>query len=481
MLKVAIYLRYSSSNQSENSIETQREGIENFCKIKNYHIVEEYCDRAYSATNDKRPQFQLMIERAMSTDCSWYAIVVFDYSRFSRSEADAHTYRRNLESKGIKLISATQDFGDSVEASLMVGFQHAIDAQYSRTLAAKTHSGMRQRAKQGFFLGGQPPLGYKKSNDGKLEIDAETAPAVKRAFELCELGYSKKEIANQLNEEGFHTSSGGTFKPNSMTSILKQEKYTGKYIWNRARAKDSFGSRNNSKSKALEEQIIIENGCPQLISEDQFRKVQSILSSHKGVGASIERRHHYMLSGLGILYCAECGAAMVGNPKTSHGKKYFTYSCPNHKKKKCSTKDIRKDELEEMVGSIIADSIIQRCDWNEISKDLSDSEEIKKLKNRLLGLSKSIDNLSEGYANSGSFSLLEKLKVKEQERSSVEQQLQVLRNKTLTLNDENREKVREGILQLLISSKDPEVRTILKQAVTNITVSNKNIKATLVL
>ena len=71
--------------------------------------------------------------------------------------------------------------------------------------------------------------------------------------------------------------------------------------------------------------------------------------------------------------------------------------------------------------------------------------------------------------------------MKEQERSSVEQQLQVLRNKTLTLNDENREKVREGILQLLISSKDPEVRTILKQAVTNITVSNKNIKATLVL
>lgn len=61
-MKAAIYCRYSSDNQREESIEAQSRAIKEYCQRKGIQIVKTYADEARSATTDNRPQFLEMIK-----------------------------------------------------------------------------------------------------------------------------------------------------------------------------------------------------------------------------------------------------------------------------------------------------------------------------------------------------------------------------------------------------------------------------------
>ena len=78
--KVCLYQRYSSDNQSENSIEYQRKFNTEFCKSKGYDIVMEYNDEAVTGQKENREEFQKMfaeasktgsIEKRKDRKCAW--------------------------------------------------------------------------------------------------------------------------------------------------------------------------------------------------------------------------------------------------------------------------------------------------------------------------------------------------------------------------------------------------------------------------
>ena len=85
-VEVASYTRFSSEGQNETSIEYQDSGIEQYCKRMGYVIVEKYSDKAFSATNDRRPDFRRMIHDAGNKP-RWKKLIVYDFSRFSRNTA----------------------------------------------------------------------------------------------------------------------------------------------------------------------------------------------------------------------------------------------------------------------------------------------------------------------------------------------------------------------------------------------------------
>ena len=61
-MKAVIYARYSSENQREESIEGQIRECTAFAERNGITVLQHYIDRAYSATNDNRPEFQRMIK-----------------------------------------------------------------------------------------------------------------------------------------------------------------------------------------------------------------------------------------------------------------------------------------------------------------------------------------------------------------------------------------------------------------------------------
>ena len=63
-LRAALYLRVSTTRQAEHdvSIPDQRKQGEAYCASRGYQLVETFVEAGASATNDRRPEFQRMIE-----------------------------------------------------------------------------------------------------------------------------------------------------------------------------------------------------------------------------------------------------------------------------------------------------------------------------------------------------------------------------------------------------------------------------------
>ena len=101
-----LYVRFSSHNQTEQSIEGQTRVCRDFCKRHNIRIVEIYADRATSASKDieKRVQFLKMIKD--SEKGLFDAVIVYKLDRFARSRYDSATYKYRLKRNGVQLISA---------------------------------------------------------------------------------------------------------------------------------------------------------------------------------------------------------------------------------------------------------------------------------------------------------------------------------------------------------------------------------------
>ena len=77
-LRAALYLRVSTARQAEHdvSIPDQRKQGEAYCAARGYQLVETFVEAGASATNDRRPEFQRMIEAGTAKPAAFEVVVV---------------------------------------------------------------------------------------------------------------------------------------------------------------------------------------------------------------------------------------------------------------------------------------------------------------------------------------------------------------------------------------------------------------------
>lgn len=474
------YMRYSSDNQTENSIEYQRVHIENYCRQNNLSILAEFVDEGYTATNDKRPDFQRMIGEAMNKPL-WDTIVVYDLSRFFRNKDDATRYKADLRDRGFHIISVTEPFTQTNEGSLFEAILDIMNDFYSKDNGKKTHAGMAVKASKGLHCGGVAPLGYDVDANGRLIVNEDEAEVVRMIFSLYTTGYSYKRMATYLNARGMKTKAGKPFTKNSFYHILTQEKYVGIYRWNQRKAKNSRGQHNNHAYKPEEQQTVIRDGCPCIIEKEMFQKAQKALAEHSNGKALTKSRHHYVLSGMQLIKCSKCGKYMVGKVTRSHGKEYTTYSCPNHKGGLCPTKDIPAQQLDQYVSCLLAKKIITAEALPQLIQ-LATSESAtnaKIVKRRLDGVKKSIANIVKAIEADFSPALSERLRELEDEKKQLDAQISATVAENPTINTESNKLLRKAVVAYLQRPDTPEARVIFKEYVYEILISNEEIVVTL--
>ena len=472
------YMRYSSNNQTEKSIERQRLDISAYALVHNIKVVKEYVDEACTGTNDRRDEFQDLIKDVRSNP-TWKKVLVSDMSRFSRLFLDFSKYYAELEDRDIELISVTENFDKSPEGRLALGIATVFNDFYSRNLAKHTFSGLRLKANQAQHCGGVPPLGYKLNHDGKLIIEEEEAKIVKLIFDLYEVNYSYTKMAKVLNDRGYTSKNGKPFTKNSFFSILTQEKYIGTYIWNKAREKNNSGRRNSHKHKPTEKQIILYDAIPAIISKEQFDKVQAMIATRKNGTASSKCRYFYLLAGIDKLKCAECGANLVGNIQRSHGKKYIQYVCPNSRGGTCTVRGIRADHLNKFVVNAVVKDIYEREDLANIFNSIDDKEEITRLKNKLFGLEKASKNILQALRQCASSELTDELRQISEEKKIVKNEIDKLSEEQIKMTAKNRKEICKDIAKAMIKSESLEVKQYLAYVIDSIVVSNNDIELSL--
>ena len=378
---------------------------------------------------------------------------------------------------GIILISVTQDFGDGDEGYMIRGVTHLMNEMQSRKIGKHTHAGMMLKANKAGHCGGIAPLGYSLDAEGNLVINEDEAETVRKIFEMFELNYSYSRMADQLNAEGRRTKRGRMFDKFSFDGILHQEKYTGTYIWNKTRQKDSKSCRNSHAQKPVDKQVRIEGGCPQIITPEQFWRVQETLAKRACGSSASKSRHHYMLGGLKFMKCAECGSYMVGAARKSHGVEYTYYACPKHKDKHdcCPTKEIRAEYVNEMVTRILVKDFHERTDHAQLSKLMKRSDEYKKLTAKRAGIEQAINGVLDALEKSSAEELVERLNKLSSEKKSIERAIAASKTKKTGITDENYKKIRNRLGCYLRDVDDPDAKAYLVKVIKEIKISNDEV------
>lgn len=304
-VRTALYARFSSHNQREESIDAQIRAMTKYCADNNFTIVKTYADSAQTGTNCKRDEFTKMMSDVEND--VFDVVIVHKLDRFSRNIDDSVMFQIKLKKYGVELKSVTENLDDTAEGVLMKTVVQGINEYYSRNLSRETMKGLMENAHHCMWTGGKPPLGYDVV-DKKLVINQHEAEAVRLIFKMANDGYGYTAIINRLNSLGYLTKRGKPFGKNSLHEILMNERYMGVFVFNKRHGGVFRKARNNHEYRDDEQIIRIENGCPQLVTPEVWQSVNKVRLALRKKASN--RKYPYLLSGL--IYC-KCGAKFHGN------------------------------------------------------------------------------------------------------------------------------------------------------------------------
>lgn len=380
-LTAAIYARYSSTAQNDASIEQQVAECEQYAAAKNLTIVARYEDRAISGRSDKRPGFQRLLRAADRRE--FQVVLAYKSNRISRNMQSALNYVQRLENAGVRVVYCKEEFGDNATGRFLLRTMMNINQFYSENMAEDIKRGMVDSMSKGKVVG-SVPYGYKKGEDGKYEIDAPAAAVVREIFARYLKDEPLADIRRDFNQRGLLTRSKKPWSKNSFHAILANEKYSGSY---------AFGD------------VRIEDAIPAIIDKGVFEMVQKKMNAEKVVRKRHRGNEDYLLTGK--LFCGYCFAAMVGMSGRSHvGREHFYYACQTRRTKHtCDKQNVRKDELEQKVVEIVQTSILddKTVVWiadsiMDASKRFKEQTKISEYESRLRDVKKQIANLVRAIA-----------------------------------------------------------------------------------
>ncbi len=384
MKNAVIYARFSSHAQNEQSIEGQLKECYAFAERSGLRIVHEYIDRALTGTTDKRPEFLQMIEDSKRKGFQF--VVVYQLDRFARNRYDSATYKAKLKKNGVRVLSAKENITDDASGILIEGVLESMAEYYSAELSQKIKRGIAISASKCKFFGGSVPLGYKVNEQKDFIIDEDTAPIVRKLFEMFVAGYNYADLIRYLNERGIPTSTGGKWNKSSFHRIFSNRRYLGKYIFH-------------------DEEI--DGGMPRIIDDELFAEAQKVLAKYAAAPSRGKAKVEYLLSEK--LICGKCASKMTGISSTSKSKKiHHYYKCVGVTKGVCDKRTIRKQFIEDeivyaIVGNgteqnpqgVLTDDFIDMVaaeTYLLIQEERNDSE-IKRLESLVADNQKAINNL----------------------------------------------------------------------------------------
>lgn len=345
-MRAGLYARVSTEEQAKEgfSIEAQLRVLDAGAVLKGCAQAVRFVDDGYTAKHMNRPAIKRLIQACRNKEID--IVIVWRLDRFSRSLRDTlEVLDDEFRANGIEIISLTENIDTSTPAGRLMLNILASFAQNEREVnEERVRMVMGELAKGCFHMGGVPPYGLMVGDDRRYQIDEREALAVQSIYDQYDKGMSGKRIQSWLTEHGHLTRQGKAFSISAIHDILRNEKYNGTYVYNRAAAARRDGKRNNRASKPDSEIIRIPGGIPAIIVMDQWRRVQEKMNTNQHTGGRSNAKEPYLLSGL--IYCGKCGRHMTAlvSGRDRDGTMQRRYACPD----KC-VKRIRKEKAEAYV------------------------------------------------------------------------------------------------------------------------------------
>ena len=323
--RVALYLRVSSEEQRDReTIEIQREFLEQYCELYSLEVVETYADNGVSGTLrlHERPEGRRLLDDAAAG--RFGTVIVYRLDRLGRKLLVTVEAHDSLQEAGVALKSATEAIDTSTPSGRLIFQMLASFAEYDRhSIIERTHAGQRRAYKNGRH-GGAIPYGYDIAPDGSFVVVEEEAAIVREIItNIAEGGASAYAETKRLNAEGVPSpgtrykgrarTNGESWADSSVRHIVNQRAYSGTHV-----VKLAGGEA-------------IERPVPAIVSPALQAKAQQATARNMRFSGGKPGREYLLRS---LVYCERCGVSYVGASSSSKhtGKRYSYYSCSRRKR-----------------------------------------------------------------------------------------------------------------------------------------------------
>ena len=425
MNNAVIYARYSTTSQTEQSIEGQLRDCYQLAEKLGLNVINEYIDRALTGKNDHRPAFRKMLVDSASG--SFDTVITWKNDRLARNRYDAAVNKKHLFDNGVKIVYAAESIPDGAEGIILEGLLESLSEYYSIDLMQKSIRGKKESVRKGKYIGGRVPFGYEIDKNKKFVINQDAAVIVQKIFNMYVDGVKAADIARELDAQGLKNGNGKEWTRVNLGQILQNKTYTGIY--------SAFGD-------------VTKDAMPVIISNDIFERAQVIRSKNRKTGGRNKAKNKYLLSGK--LFCAKCGSTMNGNysPIKTPPYKRCYYVCMTRKEKKtCDLKSLHRDVIDKIVldttiNLVLNDDFIKKVAFelvnftqleNESMQILATMEnELKEVKNKIKNLMKAVED---GIATKSTTSRILELETREDEILNAIQ-MEKLKNFTPEISQE---------------------------------------------
>ncbi len=428
---VGMYVRLSRDDERAGeslSIENQKAILSEYIETQGWTLHDIYVDDGISGTTFERPGVQRLLEDAKQGVIN--TILVKDMSRFGRNYIMVGQYLDYVfPTFGIRFVALSDNIDTEnrdTPAMDMMPITNVFNEWWAATTSKKLRAVRIKNAKEGKTGMSHAPYGYILGTNEKrtLQINPETAPIVRRIFEMRASGMTPRKIADVLNAEKVLTPNdyriattgiNGVRNPSHLwhTTVLRTLLSNQAYIGNLVQHKSTTISYKNHKwqRRPEEEWIVVENAHEAIIPRDLWDKVKEVEQA-VGHGKHTARGFMHPLSGL--MLCADCGAKMRLGWNTTYVKRlgrentYFNFNCGTKSRmgsSACFSHFITVPVLEQIVRQDVAakaqmiigreaefkrryleqQAMLDGANQSEVKKEL------KKAEKRLLELDKLIE------------------------------------------------------------------------------------------
>ena len=349
-----------------NSIVNQRLLLEKYAQDNGFENTLFLADDGYSGTNFERPSWKKIVELIETGEVE--TLIVKDMSRLGREYLKVGELTElYLPTKGVRFIAINDGVDSLVEGSTDFNpIRNWANELHAKETSKKVRAVKRLKAERGERLGGRPPYGYRAKAPGSKELvpDEETAPVVQRIFQLCAGGKGPNQIARILTEEEILTPANYAYqkegKSHNRLDTTQPYRWSGSSVTsildNRAYLGHTVGLQTTSlsyKNKKLvrrpkNEQIVVENTHPALVSQELWDIVQDVRQHKKRVPKQMEEPNIFS----GLAFCADCGKPMILHRASTMKKTRYNFTCYTYGKwgkTECTPHHIREDELCKIV------------------------------------------------------------------------------------------------------------------------------------
>ena len=363
--------RQRSNVDESNSISNQKMILQRYADDHGFYNCKFYIDDGYTGTNYDRPAFMQMEEDMKAGKIG--VIIVKDQSRLGREHIKTnHLMEIAFHTYNVRFI-AINDGYDSLNVKDMdfSGIRNYFNDFYAADTSKKIRSVQKAKGERGEHLGTAIPYGYLKNPEYKgsqkehpyLIINPETAPVVKRIFELYAGGTGIRKICAILEREQIMSPSVYAFKrtgnrsghpdlnnpfrwtQTTVRGMLANQEYCG----------DTVNFRTYSKSNKLKKRIkndaenimVFENTHEAIVSRGLFDAVQKHFEGRKRPDQQGEMDKY-----AGYLFCGECGQKLYLHRCKSLAPEKNFFQCGGYQTKggtHCTAHYIREQVLDEIV------------------------------------------------------------------------------------------------------------------------------------